>query len=114
MPMKNGNLELLAQAVEAVAKSRGLASSRTPNGDVQVELGNQRRLVVRDRGTPAYRGEGVTVVVSRVGDGTFDLGETLSTRAFDVDTSSGVNVWRPENQSVPTYSDPGLAEDLIS
>lgn len=113
MPMKNPNLEPLAQAVEREAQSRGLPASRNAEGDVQVELDNHRRLVVRDRLSSAHRGEGVTVVVSRVGDGTFDPGATLSTAAFDLDSTSGSRVWRPENLSHPTFSDPDLAHHLL-
>lgn len=113
MPMKNAKLEPLAVAVELEAGGRGMPVSRNASGDVQVELGNHRRVVVRDRLSSAHRGEGVTVVVSRVGDGTFDQGATLRTAAFDLDASSGSNVWRPEGQSSPVLSDAEMARHLL-
>ncbi len=104
-------LARLSAAIEATAKARGLPFTRTPSGDPQVELRSQLRLSVRDSGS--FLAPSIAVIRSRVGDGTFDRGETLSIEHFVVTSIADVNTWTATGSNVPTYTDAELANVLL-
>lgn len=106
-------LERLASAIEASARSKGRLYVGAPDGKPTVDLGGNRRLVVRDRGATATRGDGVTAVVSSVGDGVFDPGQTEQVGRFDVRVVDGTNVWTAEGATAPTFSNAELADHLL-
>jgi hypothetical protein len=105
-------LQRLSTALLAASHARQLVADHKDD-TTRVQLRAGRLLVVRNRGATGTRGDGVTAVYSRPGDGTFDLGEMLATDRFDVTASDGENTWTPEGSPSPTFNDAELVVHLL-